>query len=150
MPRNPSTGVFTRVANSFSNPVQGTVIDPNDADELFDDYDDGLTSAVPAEPTQVTTSSATIAAAAGAIAIVRTGPAATALSLPSVTARNGEPLSIFDWSASVVSDHTITITPDGAETIMKAANWTMISTATVLASITLHPSTSLNGWYIAP
>lgn len=34
---------FTRVANSFSNPVTGTVIDPDDADELFDDYDLGLT-----------------------------------------------------------------------------------------------------------
>lgn len=43
MPRNPTTGVFTRVSNSFSDPVFGTVIDPTDADALFDDYDTGLT-----------------------------------------------------------------------------------------------------------
>lgn len=42
MPRNPTTGIFTRVSNSFSNPIQGTVIDPTDASALFDDYDDGL------------------------------------------------------------------------------------------------------------
>ncbi len=41
MPRA-ATGVFTRVANTFSNPVVGTVIDQDDADELFDDYDAGL------------------------------------------------------------------------------------------------------------
>lgn len=43
MPRSPTTGDFTRVSNSFSNPVYGTVIDPTDADSLFDDYDTGLT-----------------------------------------------------------------------------------------------------------
>lgn len=43
MPRNQTTGVFTRVNNSFSNPVLGTVIDPTDADALFDDDDVGLT-----------------------------------------------------------------------------------------------------------
>lgn len=44
MPFNPTTGVFTRVSNSFSNPVTGTVIDPDNADELFDDYDLGFNS----------------------------------------------------------------------------------------------------------
>lgn len=39
MPFNPTTGIFTRVSNSFSNPVFGTEIDPTDADLLFDDYD---------------------------------------------------------------------------------------------------------------
>lgn len=42
MPRAVTTGIFTRVANTFSNPVVGTVIDQDDADELFDDYDSGL------------------------------------------------------------------------------------------------------------
>lgn len=42
MPRNTTTGVFTRTANSFSNPVLGTLIDPADATDLFDDYDTGL------------------------------------------------------------------------------------------------------------
>lgn len=43
MPRNQTTGIFTRVDNSFSNPVFGTVIDPTDAIEYFDDIDEGLT-----------------------------------------------------------------------------------------------------------
>ncbi len=37
-----TSGTFTRVSNSFSNPVFGTVISPTDAIALFDDYDDGL------------------------------------------------------------------------------------------------------------
>jgi hypothetical protein len=42
MPRSATTGVFTRVSNSFSNPVFGTLIDPTDADAYFDDLDVGL------------------------------------------------------------------------------------------------------------
>lgn len=42
MPRSATTGVFARVSNSFSNPVFGTLIDPNDADSYFDDLDNGL------------------------------------------------------------------------------------------------------------
>lgn len=43
MPRNPTTGIFDRVSNSFSDPIVNTVIDPGDAIELFNDYDSGLT-----------------------------------------------------------------------------------------------------------
>jgi len=43
MPRNPTTGIFDRVSNSFSDPIVNTVIDPGDAIALFDDYDSGLT-----------------------------------------------------------------------------------------------------------
>ncbi len=39
-----SSGTFTRVSNSFSQPVFGTIISPTDAISLFDDYDDGLTA----------------------------------------------------------------------------------------------------------
>ncbi len=42
MPRSATTGVYTRVVNSFSNPVFGTLIDPTDADAYFDDLDVGL------------------------------------------------------------------------------------------------------------
>ena len=44
MPFNPTTGVFIRTSNPFSDPVTGTIIDPADADELFDDYDLGFNS----------------------------------------------------------------------------------------------------------
>lgn len=39
MPRNATTGVYTRVANSFSQPVEGTIIDNDDAMLLFNDQD---------------------------------------------------------------------------------------------------------------
>lgn len=59
MPRNATTGVFTRVSNSFSQPVFGTLIDPTDADALFDDQDVGLNPPVLAGPVAVVSSSAT-------------------------------------------------------------------------------------------
>jgi hypothetical protein len=43
MARDPVTGIFTRPVNSFSDPVLGEVIDPNDATLLFVAYDDGIT-----------------------------------------------------------------------------------------------------------
>lgn len=39
MSRNSATGIYTRVDNSFSNPVTGTTIDPADADTFFDDVE---------------------------------------------------------------------------------------------------------------
>lgn len=50
MPFDPTTGVFTRPNNSFSDPVVNTVIDPNDATALFDAYD-GAFSGIEALPT---------------------------------------------------------------------------------------------------
>ena len=109
----------------------------------------GLTAAVPDEPTQVTGASATISATAGSIAIVRTTPTTTALQLPTVASRNGQPLPIFDWS-TISGDHTITITPNWTEKIMLNATLVMVSTTASLASVTLFPSTTLSGWFIAP
>lgn len=149
MPRNPTTGVYTRTSNSFSNPSFGTIIDPTDADALFDEYDAALTLATPVEPTQVTTSPASPPAGAGALAVVRTSPTATTINLPAVATRDGYPLPIFDWSTSIAADHVITLVPSGAETIMRATSWQIVSTSVSLASITLYPSTTLSGWYIA-
>lgn len=149
MPRNPTTGVFTRVDNSFSEPVANTIIEPVDAIELFDEYDAALTNSIPKEPIVVTTSSDVVVAGTSAVAIQRASPSTTGLTLPSVADQDGVPLSIVDWSTAI-TDHTITLTPDGAETIMKAATWPIFSTASSLGSLTLYPSTVLNGWYIAP
>lgn len=150
MPRNPSTGVFTRVLNSFSDPVLGEIISPTDAIQYYNDIDAGLTNSIPKEPVVETGASVTVTAGTAALAIERTAPTLTAIALPSVTAQDGVPLRIVDWSTSVVTDHEIEITPDGAETIMRAATWSIFSNAAQLASLTLYPSTTLNGWYIAP
>lgn len=146
MPRDPTTGVFTRVNNSFSDPVTGTVIEAADAISYYDDIDEGLTNALPVEPTVVTVDGA-ISAGTAAVAIEKTAPSATALSLPSVTSQNGVPLTIIDWSSSVTA-HTITLTPNGSETIMRAATFAVYSNSASLGSVTLYPSTTLNGWYV--
>jgi len=146
MPRNPTTGVFTRVSNSFSDPISGTVIDPNDAAAYYADIDNGLTNAMPKEPTVVTADGA-ISALTPAVVVQKASPTATALSLPSVVLQNGIPLTIVDWSTGVTA-HTITLTPAGAETIMQAPNFTVYSNSAQLGSVTLYPSTTLNGWYV--
>jgi hypothetical protein len=43
MSRDPITGIFTRPINSFSDPVLGEVIDPNDATLTFNGFDAGIT-----------------------------------------------------------------------------------------------------------
>lgn len=44
MSRDAATGIYTRVSNSFSQPVIGTTIDPNDADTFFDDVEAAMNS----------------------------------------------------------------------------------------------------------
>lgn len=97
-----------------------------------------------------------VAAAAGAVAstttllaIQRAAPAATALTLPAVASRFGRPLQIVDWSTAVVG-HAISLTPNGAETVMRLPVFSLLSTVDQLAGVTLYPSTDLNGWVIAP
>jgi len=92
---------------------------------------------------------AAVAATTSLFAIQRTAPVATALTLPSVAGRAGKPLQIVDWSANVAG-HTVTVTPNGAETIMQRASFQLLSTADQLAGVTLYPSFDLNGWVIAP
>ncbi len=146
MPRNATTGVFTRVGDSFSNPVAGTVIDPSDAIIYYNDIDAGLTNALPKEPV-VVTADGSIATGTAAAAIQKASPTATALTLPSVANQNGVPLTIVDWSTGVTA-HTITLTPAFGETIMRASNYLVYSNSAQLGSLTLYPSTTLNGWYV--
>lgn len=96
---------------------------------------------------QVTGASATITAGTPAVAIVRTAPVTTSLTLPAVSAQ-ADKLQIFDWSSSVTG-HTITINRAGSDMIMRATSFQLFSNAASLASITLYPSTTLGGWYTA-
>lgn len=101
-----------------------------------------------AEPTLVTGDGA-VSATDAVIAVQRTSPTKTSLSLPAISTRDGLPLRVVDWSTSV-TDHEIELTPDGSETIMQAATWSIFSNSAQLGSLMLYPSTTLNGWYIAP
>jgi hypothetical protein len=46
MPRSATTALYTRVDNSFSNPVVGTTISPTDADTFFDDVESAVNAFV--------------------------------------------------------------------------------------------------------
>ena len=140
--------------------AEGTVFLWNSATDEYEPATPALWDAVLAPPQYV--SGYNFQGAGGAtniilpdtslLAVERAGPAATALTLPSLASRNlagNKPLQIADWSTGV-ANHAITIgTPDGA-TIMQKATWQLLSTVDQLAGITLYPSTDLNGWTIAP
>lgn len=96
----------------------------------------------------VAVASDAIGSATTLLAIERAGPAATALTLPSIQARGGKALQIVDWSSGVVN-HAITINAVGG-TIMRRPSFGLFSTPDQLAGITLYPSVELNGWVIAP
>lgn len=96
----------------------------------------------------VSGSAASVNSATSLLAIQRTAPTATALTLPAVSTRAGKPLSVADWSTSV-SAHVITLTPAGSETIMQRPSLAVLSSADQLAGVTLRPSVDLKGWIIA-
>lgn len=112
-------------------------------------YGASLLAGFLAEPRVITGASFVVGASDFTIAINRVAPSTTAGTLPAVSARLGRPIRIVDYSTSVV-DHTITLTPSGAETIMRQATWPLYSNASNLASMTLWPSVDLSGWYVTP
>lgn len=147
MPRNPTTGIYTRPTNSFAQPVFDEIIDEIGANETFDDWDDQITKCMPEEPVVVTGATAIVAAGTTSVAINKAAPATTGLTLPTVADQNGVLLMIADWSTAVVS-HVITLTPAGGETIARQATWTLQSNASFLARAVLYPSTTLSGWMV--
>lgn len=101
-----------------------------------------------AEPVVFTVDGAVVAGT-GAVAITKNNPVTTNLQLPNVALQGSIPLHIIDWSTNVVN-HQINLTPFGAQTIMRALTWQFFSNAAQLGSLTLYPSISLNGWFLAP
>lgn len=99
-----------------------------------------------AEPVVSSASSITVASGTSALVLNGASPTATAIALPSVGSQPVE-LTIVDLSTSV-TEHVITLTPNGSEKIMGASTFTITSTAFDKARITLAPSTTINGWYI--
>lgn len=83
------------------------------------------------------------------LAIQRTNPDHTALVLPALANRRGQPLRLVDWSVAVVAHTVVLTTPDGAS-IMRQSSWSVYSTPDQLGGVALHPSSDLNGWVIAP
>lgn len=59
MSRSTTTGLYTRVSNSFSQPVTGTTIDPTDADTFFDDVEESMNSFICTSTTSLTVGTGT-------------------------------------------------------------------------------------------
>jgi hypothetical protein len=99
----------------------------------------------------VAAAAASITAGTSLLAIQRSAPVTTSLTLPTLAAQfaSGKKLQIADFSTSVTS-HTITLTTLDGTTIMQEPSWELLSTASQLAGITLQPSPDLNSWVIAP
>lgn len=99
------------------------------------------------EPIIVSGASASVAAMESNVIIQRSAPTATTINLPAVIPQDGIPIAIADLSTSV-TDHAITIVPDGTEKVMGKTSIVIHSTATQLASVTLRPSSTAAGWYL--
>lgn len=104
---------------------------------------------------EFTGATGTIATDTTMAAVNRAAPAATALTLPDASLRNGRDLHIVDYSTSVTG-HVITLTPhSAAQTIMRQSTWQLGSSASNLASVTLRPIVDPDNsanyvWVIAP
>lgn len=104
---------------------------------------------------EVTTGTATTELGISTIAINRTAPSTTGITLPNASLRGGRQLRIVDFSQSV-TEHTITLTPQSvAQKIMRQATWTMLSNPSNLSSVTLRPIVDPDDstnyvWVIAP
>jgi hypothetical protein len=101
------------------------------------------------DPTVVTGANHPVSAAETFIVINRSNPLATALTLPPLATRNGLPLAIVDLSTGLTGEHTITITPDGAERIMRAATASLVSSNGFLTFTRLYPVPSISNWVFA-
>ncbi len=110
-----SSGVFTRAANSFSEPVAGTIIDENDAILTFDGYD----AAVSRPSLRIITAiigSVTVSATEGGVAINQLVGAPAAVTLPLASSRGGLPVIIKDMKGDA-NTNNITVTPNAADTL---------------------------------
>ncbi len=138
MPYNATTGVFLRTANTFSNPVIGTAIDPDDAEELFDDWDLGL-SQVLSLPRGALTSFYLLATSA--VAVSHTGSTAettlATISVPAnalgangalrITAQMGYSGGTSTWTPRIKFNGTSFIEPAAfANTLLSARLQTQI------------------------
>lgn len=98
--------------------------------------------------TEITGATHTVTATETFLTIKRTGPTLTTITLPAVADRGALAFAFADWSSSIVSDHEIRFVPDGSETIMKAATYSVWSNASGLARGWVYPADDLSGWVI--
>jgi hypothetical protein len=98
--------------------------------------------------TLVVTATGTTAVPAGTSGVIinLVSPGSVSLTLPAVADQSPTGMSISDYGGNA----NITLTPNGTEKIMGLTSAQLISAGQGLgsgASITLHPSTDLSGWF---
>jgi hypothetical protein len=97
----------------------------------------------------VATAATYVVGAELSIGISRVDPLSTLIQLPGVATRKLRPVSVFDWS-ELDGEHQIIIAAATGELILPSATqFTMVSTPTALAGITLRPSVDLGGWLVS-
>lgn len=154
MPVNPLTGQFERISNSFSNPVNLTVVDAPAARALFDDYDAGinyiLSFVVVADVVPDTSGAVDVTDTQGAAIIKKIAPTATAVNLPSIADRDGKPLLLADISTGISEEtgHVITVNADGSDTFMGLASPFMTTNYGSGVLITFIPYLAENTWLV--
>lgn len=110
-----ANGVFTRAANSFSNPVAGTIIDENDADTTFDGYDSAISRPTLRIITNVV-GSVTVTSTEGGVAINQAVGAPCAVTLPLASSRGALPVIVKDMKGDA-NTNNITVTPNAADVL---------------------------------
>lgn len=100
----------------------------------------------------VTASNGIVTPGTTVLAVQRTAPLSTVLTLPSLAAQfaTGKQLQIVDFSTGILNQHIIFLSPPDGATIMQQGTWQIVSTPDQLAGVTLQPSPDLNAWIIAP
>jgi hypothetical protein len=134
MPYNAVTGTFTRTANSFSDPVNNTVINPTDATSLFNDYDTGLSTPTPTS--LVIEGARTITSAAGILDNLSMPAKTTTITGGTAIARLSQ-ASFYQPTYTDVSAVTITDAanvyidgpPIAAGSVTATRSWSLMSKA---------------------
>jgi len=110
-----ANGVFTRSANSFSEPVAGTIIDEGDAITTFDGYDAALSRPALRIITAVI-GSVTVSSSEGGVAINQAVAAPCAVTLPLASSRGALPVIVKDMKGDA-NTNNITVTPNAADVL---------------------------------
>lgn len=138
MPRDPATGVFTLASNSFSDPIDNTVIDPVDAKSTFNDFVSGLNSEpfiAPVEQNITGAGPIAVGATTNIVRVNQTVGAPITLTMGLSSAQK-TPVLIVDWKGDAGTNN-ITITLTGADKFQ--ANLTTWIIASDGGSVFLRP-----------
>lgn len=98
--------------------------------------------------TQITGSTYTLGGTETFLTIRRVSPTLTTITLPALATRAGLSCAFVDWSTGMTSDHEIKWVPNGSETVMKDATYSVWSNSSGRARGWIYPSADLSSWIV--